>query len=538
MNLDIMQYFPLDSPRPSQEKVIRAIDGAFLKKRIVILEAPVGSGKSAVALTIAKSRQSSHIITPRKSLQDQYFADFHDSLVLMKGRNAYPCTRDSGVETYRNVSNQILKGKVNPPASIFDSCAMGPCANSSSIKKRCEDAKGPCPYGLAILTAQQSDCIVHNAHSFIYQANFGEKFDKREVLIIDEAHMMEGVLRDFVTKKFELSKVVRTMPDIDRTKMSEWLNYFSSSEFVPKETRLEIEKKQRDPTYSTAKDEYMAKVDTLGSNAEFMDKNGFTVKRTPTFSGSTETGVVFEFIPHNLGNAMHNYLFDYGEKVLLMSGTIYDHDQYCRSIGIDPNDAISLRIPSSFPAKNRPVYLKKEYQTDTSFANWNANFPDLIQIIDKIQGKFPLAKGLIHAPSYDSAAEITKMVPGRRLVTHGRQDFQSKLEEFYASKEPLIFVSPICQQGVDFKDDRARFQVITRVPYLNTSDEFVEHKVKNDFNWYNYQALIIFGQMLGRPVRSESDFGATFLVDSRFHKFIDKNRNRLPKWVMDSMIYD
>jgi Rad3-related DNA helicase len=100
-----------------------------------------------------------------------------------------------------------------------------------------------------------------------------------------------------------------------------------------------------------------------------------------------------------------------------------------------------------------------------------------------------------------------------------------------------VFISPVCQQGVDFKGDRARFQIVTRIPYLNTSDEFVSHKVENDFAWYNYKALVVFGQQIGRVNRAEDDYGATFLLDERFNRFISKNSTKLPKWLRDAIVY-
>ena len=111
----------------------------------------------------------------------------------------------------------------------------------------------------------------------------------------------------------------------------------------------------------------------------------------------------------------------------------------------------------------------------------------------------------------------------------------SRLQEFYASAGNQVYVSPTCQEGVDFKNDRARFQVILRIPYMNAGDEFIAMKLKTDFAWYNYQALITFGQQTGRINRSEKDFGVTILMDSRFPKFIGKNKSRLPKWFRDSI---
>lgn len=534
---DIMSYFPLQSPRGTQKKVIEEIDKAFKSgKRIVILEAPVGSGKSAIAMTFTRAYEDSHVITPRKSLQDQYYDDFKEDIVLMKGRNAYPCTYDAPPAVYRKICISVAEGRIQPPRRDEPSCATGPCNGDPAVWKMCVEDNGPCPYSLAIETAQAHHTIVHNIHSFIFQTKFSGKFEERNLLVIDEAHEIEGVIRDFISKKISVKLPVQNSDCPDYQTIDEWSDWFLADRFVPEETQYDRARKQEDDSYKSQRDEYIGRIQGLRASSEYY-KDGFSVRPLLIFAGNREVGTSFEFVPHSIGNSANHYLLDYGQKVLLMSGTIYDHDQYCRSIGVDPKDALSIKIPSSFPVQNRPIYIKPEYQTDTSHAMWSTNFPEMIGIIDKIQGIFKDVKGLIHAPSYRAAKEIADAVPGSRLVTHENHDFQEKLEAFYTSTEPLIFVSPVCQQGVDFKDDRARFQIITRVPYLNTSDPFLSHKVQNDFNWYNYQALITFGQMIGRPVRSDRDFGATFLLDSRFNKFVSKNSRKLPKWLQDAFIY-
>jgi Rad3-related DNA helicase len=534
---DIMSYFPLATPRGTQKKVIEEIDKAFKSgKRIVILEAPVGAGKSAIAMTFARAYESSHIITPRKSLQDQYYEDFEDDIVLMKGRNAYPCTIDAIPQTYIKVMRQIDMGMIKAPGRDEPSCASGPCNGDSTVWKMCIEDNGPCPYSRAIEIAQEHHTIVHNIHSFIFQTKFGGKFEGRNLLIVDEAHEIEGVIREFITRKISTKANIEILEAPEYESIDEWGSYLLEDQFLPEETAYDRMKKEQDPEFKSARDEYVNRVQMLNLNKEYYEK-GFSVRVNPTIISGRRVGTSFEFVPHSIGNSANHYLFDYGEKVLLMSGTIYDHDQYCKSIGVNPSEALSIKIPSSFPVQNRPIYLKPEYQTDTSHANWRENFDEMIGIIDRIQNIFKDVKGLIHAPSYMAAQEIVRAVPGGRLTTHESHNFQASLEQFYASKDPLIFVSPVCQQGVDFKDDRARFQILTRVPYMNTSDPFVDHKVKNDFNWYNYQALIVFGQMIGRPVRSERDFGATFLLDSRFNKFVSRNSKRLPKWLQDAFIY-
>lgn len=534
---DILSYFPLKTPRSSQKAVIKEVDKAFEQgKKIVILEAPVGSGKSPIAMTFARKYKDSHIITPRKSLQDQYFDDFSDDIVLMKGRNAYPCTLHSSRAVYVRVIQAIENGKIKAPSKDDENCANAPCRNSEGVYKNCTATKGPCPYKVAIETAQQHHTVVHNIHSFVFQTNFGEKFEKRQLMVIDEAHEIEDVLRGFITKKFTLPHVVKAEEIPQCQTIEDWCNYFCSPAFLPEVSEAEKTRKEADETYVTNLEKYLIQVDTIRAQAEYYGTE-FTVKKQPLWSGPRQTGIIFEFIPHSIGGAAQKYLFAYADRVLLMSGTIYDKEQYCRYIGINPAEAHFIRVPSTFPVKNRPIYAKQEYQVDTSHRNWNDNFKEMIGKIIKIMNIFKDVKGLIHAPSYEAAEEIASWLPADRIVVHTRMNFQEKLEEFYASDKPLVFISPVCQQGVDFKGDRARFQIVTRIPYLNTSDEFVSHKVENDFAWYNYKALVVFGQQIGRVNRAEDDYGATFLLDERFNRFISKNSTKLPKWLRDAIVY-
>ena len=541
----IMKYFPLPSVRPSQKIVLEEIDSVLKSgKKIIILEAPVGSGKSPIAITMAKSVGEvkeegvggAHIITPRKSLQDQYYDDFHKDVVLMKGRNSYPCTIDSTPRSYAIAIKAIKEGRIAQPGKDAPNCADAPCRDNSTVFDMCTE-NAACPYAVAIQVAQQNPAVIHNLHSFIFQSKFGGKFQKREMRIVDEAHEIENTIRGFISKKLILNKVFTRDKLSELKTQKDWGIFLSKPEFIPEESAEEKSKKIKDKTYKSFRDEYLEKVFYVEQNENFA--KGFSVEVEPIFKPGTQAQVktALEFVPHSIGQAAKNMLFDYGDKVLLMSGTIYSRDTFCRNLGINPSEAHFVRIGSSFPKENRPLYAKPQYQVNTSHATWNENFAEFIEITQKIMEIFKDAKGLIHAPSYVVAQQIRNALNDPRVMSHEPSDFLSKLEEFYARKEPLVFISPTCQQGVDFKDDRARFQIITRVPYSSTSSKFVEDKVKDDFPWYNYQALVVFGQQIGRINRNEGDYGATFLVDERFNKFISRNSKILPNWVKEAVVW-
>lgn len=534
---DILSFFPLEVPRAVQKAVIVEINKAFTEgKKFVILQAPVGSGKSGVAMTFGRKFEDSHILTPQKSLQNQYYEDFEEDTVLMKGRNAYPCTRGKNRKIYLKVINDIKKGHIKQPSMGEDNCATAPCRNSETIFKLCLESQGICPYNAAIEVAQEHHTVIHNVHSFIFQTNFSGKFEKRKLMVIDEAHLIEGIIRDFISKKVTVKGEVKVTETTSEADIGKWCDFFETDRFVPEMSPSEKAMKELDENFVTERDRYLEHIESFRDKAEYYGSE-FTVKRSENRVGDRCISTTFEFVPHSVGSAPTRLMFDYGEHVLLMSGTIYDKNMFCKSIGVNPNDAYFISVPSSFPIKNRPIYLKSDYQVDTSFANWDDNFQEMIQKIMKILKVFHDVKGLIHVPSYQAAEDIASWLPPDRVMWHDKTNFQAKLGEFYASKEPKVFLSPICQQGVDFKYDRARFQIVLRVPYLNTSDEFVNYKVKNDFAWYNYMALLTFGQQVGRVNRAEDDFGATFLMDSRFNKFVASNSSKLPKWLKDSFIY-
>jgi len=503
-----MKFFPIGkTPRKGQEVVINAtIEAIKNGYKNIIIEAPVGSGKSAIAVALTKYLGSAHILTPRKSLQTQYENDFPSELIGMRGRRSYPCLQGG-----RDCSDCPLVGKKAEPGELSF--------------QECRDTQ--CPYVKAINEANNVNCVVHNYHSFIFQAALFDKFTSRPAIIFDEAHEIPNILRSFgevaisfnvhwLGKKF----AVPTEDQIDVVYMKNLA--YSLLEIV-----------DREGLGDKARSELETILLKLNTNEDYLTRENYVFSVEENIYSGT---IRISMTPIKVGPLCNRLMYRFGDIRIFMSGTIFSASTFCQYAGLDPAKTKYIQMTSTFPAANRPVYNKPEYQLDTSFKHWDANFPKMVENIKTVMEKFKDVKGLIHAPSYKAAAQLMAALRDTgRMMIHDTTNIEAKLTEFYSRKDNTVFISPICQQGVDMKYDRAKFQIILRVPYPNTSDPFVNRMLKDNYSWYNYQALITFGQQLGRIVRAEDDFGATVLMDSRFQSFITKNRRIIPKWVMESV---
>jgi Type III restriction enzyme, res subunit. len=522
----LKDFFPFPTIREAQDRVLTAMDPIIARHRHVIVESPVGSGKSGMGITFARHGGSSFLLTPRKSLQDQYFDDFSEHVVTLKGRSAYPCVDPSrwhNALPVRQIHDEVLEGNVSPRFLTGALCSNGRCMNSSqedgrrNYQETCERLAGiPCPYQTAVETALEADHVVCNLHSFIYQTTYAGRFERRSRLVVDECHDMAGIIRDTLAKTVFFRGIqLEERPEMRRWDIPAWQNYFRHPANQPV------------GRFSREFRDYLNELEDIIDGLPDAIYGAFAVDIE-----NKETGTSFMFRQLDVSRPARSMILDHGDRVLLMSGTIFSKNLFCYENGLDPAETAFLRVNSTFPVENRLVFYERN-SVNMGAANWDNNFGHLIDRIRRILNRHDSEKGLIHAPSYVKAAQIAEAIGGR-AVTHSSEDFIATLNGFFRTRDNSVFVSPICQQGTDFKDDRARFQICTTVPYLNVGDNVVAKMMERSPAWYDLKTLVIFAQMLGRPVRSETDHGVTYLLDNRFPGFLNRTRQWIPRWLMDS----
>jgi Rad3-related DNA helicase len=214
----IDEYFPFDDFRAGQREAIEAVLNAYNNgKKFVIVEGPTGSGKSAIAMTVAKFFANSYYLTIQKILQDQLISEFASTTTTsLKGRNAYPCNYwEKFMEKYSDDPAKMAQMQREAKDPIIHKTMADPnCPASEGVclvrdRRSKTDLcfpKGPgnllsstCPYWKALGQAMNSQTCIMNFHSFLYQTSVADRFGPRDLLIIDEAHNAEPQLMDFVS---------------------------------------------------------------------------------------------------------------------------------------------------------------------------------------------------------------------------------------------------------------------------------------------------------------------------------------------------
>ena len=84
-------------------------------------------------------------------------------------------------------------------------------------------------------------------------------------------------------------------------------------------------------------------------------------------------------------------------------------------------------------------------------------------------------------------------------------------------------------EGVDLVDDASRFQIICKVPYPYLGDKLVKKRMNKWSWWYPLQTAKTIVQATGRSIRNENDHAVTYILDSDWDRFFQRNRSLFPK---------
>jgi ATP-dependent DNA helicase DinG len=233
-------------------------------------------------------------------------------------------------------------------------------------------------------------------------------------------------------------------------------------------------------------------------------------------------------------------LFEKCSKTLIMSATILNHNAFCRSVGLNPNEVKFIQVLSDFPLDHRPII-----PVNIAYLNYNSLQSTEVRLaiaktVDNLMSLHKNHKGIIHTTSYEQLNFIKENISetnSRRLLVTDPEIQRDEVifEHTKGTTKPTVLISPSLHTGLDLKDELSRFQIITKVPYPNKSDRWTNAKREVDPEWYYWQTALKLMQAYGRSVRSKDDWAKTYILDSAFGYFVKKNKDMLPTWFIDAI---
>jgi Rad3-related DNA helicase len=555
----IDQHFPKQSYRLGQKECIEfALKSFNSGKRFVVLECPTGSGKSAIGMTLANMVSRSYYLTSSKILQDQLVKDFTGSIVELKGRASYPCTfwdrKGQSLVDKRLMSQKDLKSRMISNAN----CNNGFCKTSLNFNKnkfacrQCFTPQSPikgdlvelstnntysdCPYYEQIYQAINGPRVVMNFSSFLYQTQMTKRFDSpRDLLIIDECHNTESQLLDFVSltiSDYHLRKHGIVLPACDS--VHDYVKWFEQNKIhvaIHNAIKAAEEEENSELTEDLTRlfKKYKTFMDTVHASEWVVDVE----------SKSRYTSAQFRPVFVKLHS--EPLLFRFAEKVLMMSATVLDVNVVCESLGIDRSQVAAYRMKSSFPVKNRPIYINTVAKMVGGKSQMHEWAPKLLNAVVDITDKYKNKKGIIHTHNFAIMDYVLEKAPERvrkRLLDQRKFNDKSEMLEHHALTKDSIIIAPAMHEGVDLKDDLSRFQIICKVPYPNCfDDKQLARRVEIDRRYYTWLVALKIVQSYGRSIRSEDDFADTYIIDESITKFLRETKNMIPVWFTEALVY-
>uniref|UniRef100_A0A6M3L994 Putative helicase n=1 Tax=viral metagenome TaxID=1070528 RepID=A0A6M3L994_9ZZZZ len=485
------------------------------KKKIVVITAPTGSGKSLISMCAGANYSGFTYLVSSKALQGQIQNDFLE-VAVMKGRSNYECGYNHNMNC-----DECMHG------SLF----------------QCELYKDNCPYEIQKRKVLGSKYRLLNYSYYLSECNYVGKFSGSPIVFADEGDLLENLLADFINLSIS-PRIVKKL-QIPKPK------------FITAEAKNGIESwiLWADKTVRNKINNYIQRLNNQITDAGDEDSDVKAIKRElkqaesvkyrlDIFVANVDKDWLFEetykggyeFKPTWIPEKLSEYFFfRHARKHVLLSATFPPPSIMGKLLGRMPGDFDYYESPSTFSIKNRPV--KIDAVANLTYKTFDVEAPKTIKAVKRLVDERPDRKGLIHTISY-KLTEMIMSIGNPRLVTHNTSNREEVLNMFKNSELPLVLVSPSMERGVDLKDDEARFIIFCKAPFLSLADKLTKSRVYGSnigSLWYRSACAQVIVQGCGRGVRHKNDFCESIILDKQIVKLMADNRSLFPTYFLSAI---
>lgn len=520
-----------DKWRSGQAELVDKISAS--EKKTFLLDAPVGTGKTLIAIATHQSRIIDRVgkqvlarltgesaksfdrrcifITRTKQLQDQILADF-PAAKTMKGRNNFPCMKH---------------------ADEFPDITAEDCVNPGE----CDFRETTCPYYIAKRAAAMAPLAVLNTSYYLTEANGPGQFSGSDLLVVDEVDTLEDDLMKHIQLQISTKQLARFGLEPPRdTSVQGWLNWGSSLDLNSRAAQMEF-KIDLKPESQWTDVEIKGRRQANRMRAFQQKISSFLAEFDYSWIFNEEEKddgeIVWTFKPVRIRSYVDYYMWRHADQVLGMSGTILDPEIMADDLGIDSWDY--ELAPCPFPVENRPIFYKPV--VNMTYRTQREQLPILAAEVKNTIDRYPGDKVLVHTTSFAVRDYLLRAIDDYRLMSHNSNNREEALREFKRSDRPMVMLSPSYDRGVDLPNDLCRCVIVCKVPYISMGDPQVKARlnIPGGNKWYRLKACQAIMQMTGRGVRHENDTCDTYIFDKQFGRLRLEMGRYFPDWWLEAI---
>ena len=545
---EVKPLFPMKEPRPLQGESLSVVKWAIDNDKFdnIVIQAPTGIGKSAIAMTIQAMHSNAYLLTPSLGLTEQYKHDYGSKLSEVRGRSNFECWARTGTAD------------------------GAPCYQGKRVCKHTKE-DDPCPYYAQKFAARQHRLTLSNPSYLFRVAQGDDLFQRRSLLMVDEAHKLEGFFMDLLEVKIT---------------HEDWILAFGGNvpmphHYHPKDWLPDI--KAMKVGCEKALDSMPPDDPTFDDDREVINKlqgKCDDLIRLLTMPNNVVTEIkpnLAIFKPVRVGPWIPRFMDRLGQQRLFLSATILDVDTFLSSLGLENQRTLYVNVTDSpFPAENTKIHYAP--CGPMSWGKRKHTIPKQVKAIARMMEHYQDERGLILPHSHAIRQEIVDGLKaagyGDRILTHGSDSYerQEVLNRFMTDwSKPYVLISTYVNEGFDFHGRLAEWLVLVKVPYLYTPDPQIAERMASDEHlwrsehegtekcpyeppsgysgelcgswtcnkpcqsWYNLQTALRLVQMAGRIVRTPDDVGAIYILDRGWDRFLKQNGHLLPGWFRRSL---
>lgn len=565
----IMEFFPWNQhkkgPLPNQTEAFRILE----KKSSIILEAPTGSGKTAIGYAFLKWHASRikeggcHYIVPNKTLVNQ-IKEMYPDIGVAYGRNEHDCLYYED----RPRADQI-------PCTMLEDCPHRVDQLTGETKI---GGAEPCPYLLQKYLFNKNRVGVCTMNFELYT---GHAFsDAREVpaaLVIDEAHNLPDVVRRSLSYSItdrHLEQVMEMLGEIDAYEEVNIINRFYKvmvkivkrrisgkpvlledeevEELIAtldnvntNEMRKKIAAAVKERKIDTiTRREILKRVETLTRDLKrylrSLEYSLPTERRKPTSytyawythekadDGSEKMQYRLVIQAYSVGGMIRRML---SKNTLTMSATIGDPEVFGYESGIQKPDHPFYSLASEFPAENARIFVPTDTLNMSRKACPKGGLNKTLRLMLRTCKTFNRQghRCLVIVVSNLEREKFLKFAEEEKVnvLSYGNGVKPKEAMEDFMSGEGdnIVGTEANYAEGVDLKNQTAPVILVLRPAYVPPDDpltQFEDRRYPDGQAWAyrNFRVTIKAAQAMGRNRRSKKCIGGTIFFSQQFRRFV------------------